>query len=99
MLEVSTDIVKRLSLYKQGLYHSPVAQTPDEALTLLRRLGYVQLDTLNVVTRSHNLVFLARMAAYEEGWVWDFYKDPDIMEAYMHELCIIPTGEQRHWWL
>ena len=83
----------RLNLWKQDLYQSPEATTKGEALQILQRLSCIQLDTLNVLTRSHNLVFLSRMRQYDEDWFWEMYDEKQIVEGYVHALSILPIEE------
>lgn len=85
--------VIHLQLWKQGLYQRPTGASQADLLALVRQLGCVQLDTLQVVTRSHNLVFLARMSSYTEAWYWQMYQDKEIIEGYVHALSILPVEE------
>jgi uncharacterized protein len=93
---ISKQHVIRLNLHKQHLYHAPAPSSERDAHTLLRDLGLIQLDTLNVVTRSHNLVFHARMSDYTEEMYWNLYADKQIFEGYVHALSILPLEEFRY---
>lgn len=95
-MKIPREAVTRVALWKQGLYRKPTAASKDEMLGLIRQLGCVQLDALNVVTRSHNLVFLARMAEYEEAWFQDLYEERRVFEGYVHALSLLPM-EERPW--
>ncbi|WP_157721731.1 winged helix-turn-helix domain-containing protein [Tumebacillus avium] len=85
--------VQRLALYKQGLYHTPTASTPEEALTIFQNLGCVQLDTLNVVTRSQHLIFWSRMQEFQTDWFHQFYEQHHMFEHYLHALSVLPMQE------
>lgn len=85
--------VQRLALYKQGLYHTPTASTPEDALVIFKNLGCVQLDTLNVVTRSQHLIFWSRMKEFQTNWFHEFYEQNKMFEHYLHALSVLPMQE------
>ncbi|MGB8955704.1 MAG: crosslink repair DNA glycosylase YcaQ family protein [Tumebacillaceae bacterium] len=88
--------VIRLNLYKQELYHEPTRSSQEDVLALVRKLGCVQLDTLQVVTRSHNLIFWSRMKQYEEEWFWELYDRRQIFESMVHALSVVPVEEYKY---
>jgi uncharacterized protein YcaQ len=55
---------------------------PDAVLEVLRRLGSIQLDQIEVAGRSHDLVLHARVADYDAAWCDELYERRDIFEAY-----------------
>ena len=55
--ELSTDQARRIFLRAQGLI-GPRERDPG---AMLRRLGFVQLDTISVLARSHELVAYSRI--------------------------------------
>src|SRR5919199_3810113 len=57
--DLSADEARRLALYGQGLLGA--ADRRAGVSGLLRRLGAVQLDTISVLARSHELVPYARL--------------------------------------
>ncbi|HXO07333.1 MAG TPA: hypothetical protein VN880_04850, partial [Solirubrobacteraceae bacterium] len=58
-LSLSADEVRRLTLYSQGFLGA--AARRGGASGVLRRIGAVQLDTISVLARSHELVAYARL--------------------------------------
>lgn len=96
-MKIAKEAAVHLHLLKQGLYHPPERQEPSDVLAVLNQLGCVQLDTLNVVTRTHNLVFLARMAEYSEAWFWKLYEEKQAFEGHAHALSIMPPREYPYW--
>ena len=58
---LSIEEARRIALAAQGLRGARV--TGGGAAGMLRRLGAVQLDTISVLARSHELVAYARLGA------------------------------------
>ena len=58
-LSLSADEVRRLTLYSQGFLGA--AAKRGGVTGVLRRIGAVQLDTISVLARSHELVAYARL--------------------------------------
>jgi len=59
-MTMSADEARRVTLFAQGLLGPRLR---GGAATTLRRLGGVQLDTISVLARSHELVAYARHGA------------------------------------
>ena len=59
---------------------------------VLARLGTVQLDSVNVLTRSHELVFFARLGPYDRAalsrWLWS---SREVFEYWGHEASLHPV--------
>lgn len=79
---------RRLSLSAQGFVGRPEPNVHD----VLRRVGAVQLDTISVLARSHELVAYARMGAVGRPAVEDAYwgRSARAFEALAHAMCILP---------
>ena len=63
---------------------------------LLRRLGGVQLDTISVLARSHELVAYARLGAVGRSRVEHAYWHPrtaTAFEYWSHAACVLPVEE------
>ena len=62
---------------------------------VLDRLATVQVDSVNVLTRSHELVFFARLGAYDRDaltrWLWE---SREVFEYWGHEASLHPV--ERH---
>lgn len=91
--EVSRDQARRLFLHAQGLVGAR-PRRPDVP-ALLRRLGAVQLDTISVLARSHELVTYARLGAVGRKTVEDAYwgTPARTFEYWAHAACILPLEE------
>src|SRR5580658_2475352 len=62
---------------------------------MLRRLGAVQLDTISVLARSHELVEYARLGAVGRTRVERAYWGPksETFEYWSHAACVLPLED------
>ena len=59
---------------------------------MIRHLGCVQLDTISVVSRSHETVLWSRLGAYDPSLLAELhYPDGQITEYWAHAAALIPT--------
>ena len=67
---------------------------PESVLDVVRQLGSLQFDPLEVAGRNHDLVLLARVAGYRREWTdhW-LYGDRRLYETYNKSLSIVPLAE------
>jgi len=94
--------VRALTLHAQLLDRSP-GSTPtpslDSVYEVVDHLGAVQIDTLNVVARSHYLVLWSRLGAYDPKLFDRLAFDPSqrrTFEGWQHAACFIPMHEYRY---
>lgn len=105
-VEVTADEARRMALWAQGLlgapYGSGVAQAGHRRQTravgeVLRHLGAVQLDTISVLARSHELVAYARLGSIDRVAIESAYWSGDTaFEYWSHAASILPV-EQWPW--
>lgn len=87
MIEVSAEKAKGFILDVQGLR----TQKPSKsALSVARRIHSIQIDTMSVVSRSHNLIIYNRYPRYQERDVWKDLKKVKLFEYWSHSLCLLP---------
>ncbi len=68
--------------------------SPESVLEVVRRLGSLQFDPLEVAGRNHDLVLLARVSGYRRQWTDDLlYGQRQLFEAYNKGLSLLPTDE------
>ena len=62
---------------------------------MVRRLGAVQLDTISVLARSHELVAYARLGAIGRKRVERAYWGPksETFEYWSHAACVLPLED------
>ncbi|MDG9720292.1 winged helix-turn-helix domain-containing protein [Streptomyces sp. DH24] len=99
--ELSADDARRIALRAQGFLGAPDRRAGVRGV--LRHLGAVQLDTISVLARSHELVPYARLGAVGRKTVerayWQDGASPDgphAFEYWSHAACILPVEEWPH---
>ncbi|WP_214408655.1 winged helix-turn-helix domain-containing protein [Sphaerisporangium fuscum] len=92
-LELSADEARRIILRSQGFLGADSRRGGVAAM--LRRLGAVQLDTISVLARSHELVAYARLGPVGRAKVERAYwHDPALaFEYWCHAACILPIDD------
>ncbi|MGK5533471.1 winged helix-turn-helix domain-containing protein [Streptomyces sp. URMC 129] len=92
VLELSSDEARRLALRAQGLLGAPDRAAGVRGV--LRRLGAVQLDTISVLARSHELLPYARLGAVGRPAVEAaFWSGGHAFEYWSHAACVLPIEE------
>jgi uncharacterized protein YcaQ len=89
--DLSARQARRLALAAQGFGKAPPASPGrTDLLKLVRRLGVVQMDSVNVLARSHYLPFHSRLGAYPrealEDLAWGARRG--LFEYWMHEASL-----------
>jgi uncharacterized protein len=93
-LELSADEVRRITLFSQGFLGAGGRR--GGVTGVLRRVSAVQLDTISVLARSHELVAYARLGPVGRGTVENAYwpaKKPTTFEYWAHAACILPIAD------
>ncbi|WP_329300011.1 winged helix DNA-binding domain-containing protein [Streptomyces sp. NBC_00659] len=102
--ELSADEARRIALRAQGFLGAPDRRAGVRGV--LRHLGAVQLDTISVLARSHELIPYARLGAVGRKTVEQAYwtsappsdtpPAPHAFEYWSHAACILPVEEWPH---
>ena len=92
LVDLSADDARRLALAAQQLVGTPDRRAG--AGGLVRTLGAVQLDTISVLARSHELVAYARLGALGRAKVEAAYWEGANFEYWAHAASILPLS---HW--
>ena len=99
MIELSADEARRAALWAQGLLGGTVVPKSEAGREravgdMLEHLGAVQLDTISVLARSHELVAYARLGTIGRTAVESAYWNGDsAFEYWSHAACILPMSE------
>ncbi len=92
VIELSADDARRLTLRAQRLLGAPDRRGGVPAL--VGSLGAVQLDTISVLARSHELVAYARLGAIDRGRVETAYWGSGAMfEYWAHAASVLPIAD------
>ena len=88
--QLTADEARRLTLYAQGFLGGG---RRGGVAGMLHRVGAVQLDTISVLARSHELVAYARLGPVGRDAVESAYwpaKKPATFEYWAHAACVLP---------
>lgn len=98
---LSNKAARRLFLERHGLSEAPQGEAHGAALlSLIERLGFVQLDSINTVARAHDLILFARRPRYRPKALKRLYEqDRALFEHWTHDAAVIPMGYYRWWQL
>ncbi len=96
---VSAAQARRLLMGAQGLLSDPGrAATPAALFDLIRRMGFVQLDSINYVERAHHLTLASRLQQYKrEHFARLLERDQSLFEHWTHDASAVPTEWFAHW--
>ncbi len=85
-----------LVLKEQGLLTPSLFKGKKAALAAIEQLGYLQIDTLNVVARSHHHTLWSRLPDYKENFLNQLLeKDKSIFEYWSHAASYLPMTDYR----
>jgi len=87
---ISNTDARRIWLDTQGLSKTPTG--PLDLLDIIKRLGFVQLDTIRVVARAHDHILWSRNQHYREPMLNRLLaKERSIFEHFTHDASVLPT--------
>ncbi|HEX5724317.1 MAG TPA: crosslink repair DNA glycosylase YcaQ family protein [Longimicrobiaceae bacterium] len=94
MLRLTKDAARALMLAAQGLHRTrrPRARKAD-VLAAIRRMGALQIDTIQVIARSPYLVLWSRLGPYQPRWLDELLAEGAIFEYWAHEACFLPIED------
>jgi uncharacterized protein YcaQ len=85
-----------LWLQSQGLSETPTG--PPDLPETIRRLGFVQLDTIQNVTRAHHHILWSRNQHYREPMIDQLLgQDRSVFEHFTHDASILPIEFYPMW--
>lgn len=85
MLNLPLSAAQSLALQAQGLLHPPSGiATKEDVLAAVRRLGALQIDTINIVARSPYLALWSRLGDYDLEWLNQLLAEGAIFEYWGH---------------
>jgi hypothetical protein len=96
---VPAAIARRLLLGSQGLLDDPRRKaTADSLYELIERIGFVQVDSINVVERAQHLTLASRLQGYRPALLTRLLeRDRRLFEHWTHDAAAIPVLWYPHW--
>ncbi len=88
---------KRIWLRAQRLDQpAPFGDGPEATRTAVEHLGYVQIDTINVIERCHHHILYTRIPTYQRDHLRQAQTvDKTVFEYWTHALSYLPIGDMR----
>ncbi|SMO72146.1 winged helix-turn-helix domain-containing protein [Ruegeria faecimaris] len=101
MQRLNNRAARALFMDRHALAEQPSgAAKGSDLLELIRRLGFVQLDSINTVARAHDMILFSRRPAYRAKNLKHVYeRDRGLFEHWTHDAAVIPMEFYPHWHL
>ncbi len=95
-LRIPNRTARRLWLAAQGLSSTPTGTLDLDAL--IKHLGFVQLDSIQVVSRAHHHILWSRNQNYREDMLHQHMsRDRRVFEHFTHDASVIPMEFYPMW--
>ena len=95
-LRIQNKIARQLWLESQGLSVSPTGSL--DLLGIIKKLGFVQLDSIQVVSRAHHHILWSRNQNYREPMLDNLLaNDRSVFEHFTHDASVIPIEFLPFW--
>ena len=96
VLRISNRDARRLWLSLQGLAETPTG--PADPRATIRKLGFVQLDSIQVLARAHHHILWSRNQNYREPMLDTLLaKDRAVFEHFTHDASVLPIETYPYW--
>lgn len=98
---LSNPLARRLFLHRHALGEAPAGPASGAALaSLIDRLGFVQVDSINTVERAHHMILWSRRPSYRpEALKRLLERDRVLFEHWTHDASVVPMEFLGHWQL
>ncbi len=96
---ISKEKIRGLWIHQQGLNSdAPFGKGKSGTLNAIKRLGYVQIDTIHVIERAHHHILQTRVPDYRPSFLHDLQSvEKSVFEFWTHALSFIPTDYLPHY--
>ena len=94
---ITLEQARSLAINSQQLYNGKKADN-ESVLNLIRDLGYIQIDTINVINRAHHHTLFSRLKGYKQEYLNDLLsRDKSVFEFFGHALSYLPMEDYRYY--
>ena len=90
---------RRLFLFLHGLAN-PLRdkKTKNDLPDVIKRIGFVQVDSIKTVERAHHHILFSRLSSYKPEWLeFHLEKERNLFENWTHDASIIPIEFYPYW--
>lgn len=95
-IRITIEQARCLNLKKQLFVNAKLPKGKRGAYSVIENLGYVQIDTISVIERSHHIVLYTRCPDYKRIYLYELQaKDKKIFEYWAHAASFIPMTDYR----
>ena len=94
-IKINNRNARRLWIDAQGLSTAPTG--PLDLLKTIKDLGFVQLDTIQVVARAHHHILWSRNQNYREDMLDKLMRERGIFEHFTHDASVLPMDFLPMW--
>ncbi|UWU75110.1 winged helix DNA-binding domain-containing protein [Bradyrhizobium huanghuaihaiense] len=96
-LSLTTTQARQIWLHAQRLdERTPFGEGPQAVADTVAHLGYVQIDTINVIERCHHHILFSRIPSYRRADLRQAQSaDKSVFEYWTHALSYIPAADFR----
>ncbi len=93
MNHIDATHARRILLDRQQLTANPRVRMADsDLLSLIERLGFVQVDSISTVERAHHMILFARNSTYRPRQLQNLLeRDKSLFENWTHDASILPS--------
>ncbi|NBR89485.1 MAG: hypothetical protein EBS68_06145, partial [Rhodobacteraceae bacterium] len=91
---ISNETARAIFLDRHGLAETPQGA---DAASLLRQLGFVQIDSIATVERAHHMILWARRPSYRPAMLDKLHSKADVFEHWTHDASAIPIEYYPYW--
>lgn len=96
MQSISLNTARKLAIQSQFYSHSTSLKGKYKTLEIINQLGYVQIDTISVIARTHHHTLWVRQPDYLPEYLLDLQaKDRSIFEYWGHAMSYLPMEDFR----
>jgi uncharacterized protein YcaQ len=93
-MQLSQSAARALMIAALGLHSRPAGQPGKmDLLKMIKRMGALQIDTINVVARSPYLTLWSRLGDYQPQWLDELLAAGHLFEYWSHEACLLPIED------